>query len=159
MSRAIAMYALQRCSRTARVCKTASPSSARRPDHAGGPDPVYKDPALTQLRTTQIDPPCGHGYINREYESVRITMTDRTTLRLSDERKRLLDQASKIVEADSADDPPRSDVIDAALTHLIESHENLEEVRGEYPATTVKDIANTSVLGLRYRTSIESVWR
>jgi len=85
--------------------------------------------------------------------------TDRTTLRLSDERKRLLDKASKIVEADPADDPPRSDVIDAALTHLIESNENLDEVRGEYPATTVKAIANTSVLGLRYRTSIESTWR
>ena len=86
-------------------------------------------------------------------------MTDRTTLRLSDERKRLLDQASEIVSAGPADDPPRSDVIDAALTHLVESRENLEEVRGEYPATTVKDIANTSVLGLRYRTSIESTWR
>jgi len=85
--------------------------------------------------------------------------TDRTTLRLSDERKRLLDQASDIVAAEPADDPPRSDVIDAALTHLVESHENLQEVRGAYPATTVKDIANTSVLGLRYRTSIESTWR
>jgi len=50
-------------------------------------------------------------------------------------------------------------VIDAALTHLVESHENLEEVRDEYPATTVKEIANTSVLGLQYRASIESTWR
>ena len=85
--------------------------------------------------------------------------TDRTTLRLSDERKRLLDQAGDIVSAGPADDPPRSDVIDAALTHLIESHENLQKVRGEYPAPTLKAIANTSVLGLRYRTSIESTWR
>ena len=85
--------------------------------------------------------------------------TDRTTLRLSDDRKRLLHQASDIVSADPADDPPRSDVIDAALTHLVESHENLQEVRGEYPAPTLKVIANTSVLGLRYRTSVESTWR
>jgi len=86
-------------------------------------------------------------------------MSDRTTLRLSDERKRLLDQAGEIVAADPADDPPRSDVIDAALTHLIESQQNLEDVRDEYPAPTVKDCCNTSVLGLRYRTSIESRWR
>jgi hypothetical protein len=86
-------------------------------------------------------------------------MSDRTTLRLSDERKRLLDRAGEIVASDAADDPPRSDVIDAALTHLIESHENLEDVRDEYPALTVKDCCNTSVLQLRYRTSIESRWR
>lgn len=86
-------------------------------------------------------------------------MSDRTTLRLSDERKRLLDEAGQIVASDPADDPPRSDVIDAALTHLIESHENLENVRDEYPAPTVKDCCNTSVLSLRYRTSIESRWR
>ena len=86
-------------------------------------------------------------------------MSDRTTLRLSDERKRLLNQAAEIVAADPADDPPRSDVIDAALTHLIESQQNLEDVRDEYPAPTVKDCCNTSVLQLRYRTSIESRWR
>jgi hypothetical protein len=86
-------------------------------------------------------------------------MSDRTTLRLSDERKRLLDRAGEIVASDPADDPPRSDVIDAALTHLIESHENLDEVRDQYPAPTVKDCCNTSVLGMRYRTSIESKWR
>lgn len=86
-------------------------------------------------------------------------MSDRTTLRLSDERKRLLDRAGEIVASDPADDPPRSDVIDAALTHLIESHENLEDVRDEYPALTVKDCCNTSVIGLRYRTSIDSKWR
>lgn len=85
--------------------------------------------------------------------------TDRTTLRLSDERKRLLDQASAIVAADASDDPPMSDVIDAALTHLIESQENLEDVRDRYPPQEVKDCCNTSVLGMRYRTSIESKWR
>lgn len=85
--------------------------------------------------------------------------TDRTTLRLSDNRKRLLDQASTIVASDPADDPPMSDVIDAALTHLIDSHENLEDVRDQYPADQVKQCCNTSVLRLRYRTSIESKWR
>jgi len=86
-------------------------------------------------------------------------MTDRTALRLSDERKRLLDQAGEIVAADSSDDPPMSDVIDAALTHLIESHENLEDVRDKYPPAKIKDCCNTSVIGLHYRTSIEQKWR
>ncbi|WP_408959430.1 hypothetical protein [Natrinema sp. 74] len=85
--------------------------------------------------------------------------TDRTTLRLSDERKRLLDQAEEIVASDPSDDPPMSDVIDAALTHLIESRENLDDVRDQYPPQTVKECCNTSVLRLRYRTSIESKWR
>ncbi|WP_418282484.1 DUF7386 family protein [Halorubrum sp. DTA98] len=40
-----------------------------------------------------------------------------------------------------------------------QSKENLNYVRDEYPAMTVKDCCNTSVLGLRYRTSIESKWR
>jgi hypothetical protein len=86
-------------------------------------------------------------------------MSERTTLRLSDERKHLLDRAGEIVASDPADDPPRSDVIDAALTHLIESQENLEDVRDKYPPGEVKDCCNTSVIGLRYRTSIESKWR
>lgn len=47
----------------------------------------------------------------------------------------------------------------AALTYLIESHENLEDVRDRYPPQQIKDCCNTSVLGLRYRTSIESKWR
>jgi hypothetical protein len=50
-------------------------------------------------------------------------------------------------------------VLDAALTHLMELHENLEDVRDRYPPQEVKDCCNTSVLGLRYRTSIESRWR
>jgi len=85
--------------------------------------------------------------------------TDRTTLRLSNERKRLLDKAEEIVASDDLDDPPMSDVIDAALTHLIESEENLQDVRDQYPSQEVKDCCNTSVLQLRYRTSIESRWR
>ena len=84
--------------------------------------------------------------------------TDRTTIRLDDERKRLFDQASAIVARDDHDDPPRSEVIDAALTHLIESEQNIDDARGEYPPGTVQEIANTSVLSLHYRTSIDSRW-
>lgn len=86
-------------------------------------------------------------------------MTDRTSLKLSDERKRLFDQASTIVADGADDDPPRSDVIDAALTHLIQSAENIDEARDEYDPETIKDIANTDVLRLYYRTSVESPWR
>lgn len=84
--------------------------------------------------------------------------TKRTTIRLTDERQRLLDQAKGIVAASSSDDPPNSDVIDAALTHLIESHENLDEARSELDPTIIQEF-NTSVVGLRYRTSVESRWR
>lgn len=86
-------------------------------------------------------------------------MTDRTTLRLSDERKLKLDRASEILAGGPDDDPPMSDAIDAALTHLIESEENLQNVRDLYPPHEVQDCCNTSVLGLRYRTGIESKWR
>jgi hypothetical protein len=84
--------------------------------------------------------------------------TKRTTIRLTDERQRLLEQGKEIIAASPSDDPPNSDVIDAALTHLIESEENLEDVRAELDPTTIKQF-NTSVVGLRYRTSVESRWR
>ncbi|WP_114579057.1 hypothetical protein [Saliphagus sp. LR7] len=51
--------------------------------------------------------------------------TKRTTLRLSDERQQLLDEASEIVADVPEDDPPMADVIDAALTHLVESEQNI----------------------------------
>ncbi|WP_394347913.1 DUF7386 family protein [Halorussus salinisoli] len=78
---------------------------------------------------------------------------------MSDERKRPIEQAEQIVAADPHDDPPTSDVIDAAVIHLIESQENIDAVRSEYPPNVIQDIANTSVIGLRYRTSVESTWR
>lgn len=77
-----------------------------------------KRPPVQSPRINANGPPYAH----------RIMTTNRTTLRLSDERKRLLDQAEEIVAADEYDGPPCSDVIDAALTHLIESHENIDEV-------------------------------
>lgn len=88
-------------------------------------------------------------------------MTKRTTLKLDDERLELFEQASEIVAdpTTDGDDPPRSDVIDAALTHLIQSAENIDEARDEYPPTVIKDIANTDSLRLYYRTDVESPWR
>ena len=84
--------------------------------------------------------------------------TNRPTIRLSDDRTRLIEQAAEIVAASPIDDPPMRDVIDAALTHLIESHENMDDLRGAVPPTTIQQF-NTSVIGLHYRTNIESKWR
>lgn len=86
-------------------------------------------------------------------------MTKRTSLKLTDERQRNLEKASSLIAADEYDDPPMSVVIDAALTHLLESEENIQHARGEYDPETIQAIANTSVIGLRYRTSVESRWR
>lgn len=86
-------------------------------------------------------------------------MTDRTSLKLTDERKRLFEKAEQIVAADDMDDPPRSDVIDAALTHLIESEESIQQPREEDIEPTTIYQLNTSVLGLNYRTRVESRWR
>lgn len=87
-----------------------------------------------------------------------MSSTKRTTLRLSDERKRLIEQASEIVSSDPDDDPPTSDVIDAALTHLIQSRENLDKARDELDPATIQHF-NTDVISLRYRTRVESRWR
>jgi hypothetical protein len=75
---------------------------------------------------------------------------------MTDERKLLMDRAKAIVAAEPSDDPPKSKVFDGALTQLIESEMNLRDVRDAYPPQTVTDCCNTSVLGLRYRTSVES---
>jgi metal-responsive CopG/Arc/MetJ family transcriptional regulator len=84
--------------------------------------------------------------------------TDRTTIRLDDERKRLFDRASAIVASDEHDEPPRSEVIDAALTHLIQSRENMDDARDELDPRTIQRF-NTDVLALKYRTSIDERWR
>jgi hypothetical protein len=51
--------------------------------------------------------------------------TERTNIRLSDERLLLLDRAEDIVAGGEHDDPPTSDVIATALTHLIGSRDDL----------------------------------
>lgn len=87
--------------------------------------------------------------------------TKRSSLRLTDKRKRRIEQCKAIIRdpADDTDDPPMSDVIDAAMKHLIESHENITDARDEYDPETIQDIANTSVLKLHYRTRVESPHR
>ena len=85
-------------------------------------------------------------------------MTRRTSLKLTDERERRLERARELVAAEY-DEPPMSAVIDAALQHLLESEQNIRNVRGEVDPETIQRVANTSVLGLRYRTSVESKWR
>ena len=79
-------------------------------------------------------------------------MTKRTSLKLTDERQRLLDQATEIVAADEYDDPPKSVVIDAALTHLIQSRQNIDDACGELDPTTIQEF-NTAFSGF----SIEQV--
>ena len=83
--------------------------------------------------------------------------TKRTTIRLSDDRQQLLEEASEIVADGPEDDPPMSDMIDAALTHLVESEQNIQGE--EHPPHVIQSITNTSVLALRYRTRVESRWR
>jgi hypothetical protein len=85
-------------------------------------------------------------------------MSRRTSLKITDERERQLEKASEIVASGPDDDPPMSVVIDAALAHLIQSKENISHVRNELDPATIQQF-NTDVLGLRYRTQIESRWR
>ena len=85
-------------------------------------------------------------------------MSRRTSLKISDERERQLERASEIVASGPDDDPPMSVVIDAALAHLIQSEKNVREARAELDPKTIQ-LFNTDVLGLRYRTRIESRWR
>lgn len=85
--------------------------------------------------------------------------TKRTTIRMTDERQRLLEEAKQIVADGPTDDPPNSDVIDAALTHLIQSRQNVEDARGDISPEIIQQLANTDVLALHYRTSVDSPWR
>ena len=85
-------------------------------------------------------------------------MTRRTSLKITDERERLLEEASEIVASSPDDDPPMSDVLDAALTHLVQSEENIQAARGEIRPEVIQRF-NTDVVGLRYRTRVESRWR
>jgi len=85
-------------------------------------------------------------------------MSRRTSLKLTDDRERQFEKASEIVASGPDDDPPMSVVIDAALAHLIQSEENIRKARDELDPGTIQQF-NTDVLGLRYRTRIESRWR
>ena len=85
-------------------------------------------------------------------------MSRRTSLKITDERERQLEKASEIVASGPDDDPPMSVVIDAGLTHLIQSEANIRNARDGVDPATIQQF-NTDVLGLRYRTRIESRWR
>ena len=88
--------------------------------------------------------------------------TKRTTIRLSDERQLLIERAKVIVAEGPADDPPTSDVLDAALTHLIES----EEIQRRYSVDwlnrfiglrTIQDSLVESAESLRSHVSLSLV--
>ncbi|OYR54637.1 hypothetical protein DJ71_27235 [Halorubrum sp. E3] len=85
-------------------------------------------------------------------------MSRRTSLKLTDERERQLEKASEIVASGPDDDPPMSVVIDAALAHLIQSEANIQDARAELDPKTIQQF-NTDVLGLKYRTRVETRWR
>jgi len=72
------------------------------------------------------------------HTSIYMDSTKRTTIRLSDEGQRLLDEPKEIMADDQYDDLPNSDIIGAALMHLIESRENLDAVRGDIDPTTIQ---------------------
>ncbi|MDB2273012.1 hypothetical protein PM022_00370 [Halorubrum ezzemoulense] len=85
-------------------------------------------------------------------------MSRRTSLKITDERERQLEKASEIVASGPNDDPPMSVVIDAALAHLIQSEQNIHEARDGMDPTAIQQF-NTDVIGLRYRTEVQSRWR
>ncbi|NHN46965.1 hypothetical protein G9464_05055 [Halostella sp. JP-L12] len=85
-------------------------------------------------------------------------MTRRTSLKITGERQRRLDHVREIVASGPDDDPPMSDVLDAALEHLIQSEENFQAARDELDPVTIQRF-NTDVVGLQYRTRVESRWR
>ncbi|TKX79173.1 hypothetical protein [Halorubrum sp. SD626R] len=85
-------------------------------------------------------------------------MSRRTSLKITDERERQLEKANEIVASGPDDDPPMSVVIDAALAHLIQSEENIQQARSDLDPKTIQQF-NTEVIGLRYRTEVWSRWR
>ncbi|WP_238330881.1 DUF7386 family protein [Haloglomus irregulare] len=85
-------------------------------------------------------------------------MTDRTALDPTDGRRRRFEQASGTVVADDHDDPPRSDVIDPATTHPVESEEHIRAAREGSVEPTTSQRFDSSVLCLRYRTRVVSSW-
>ena len=85
-------------------------------------------------------------------------MSRRTSLKITDDRERQLEKASEIVASGPDDEPPMSVVIDAALAHLIQSETNIRGARDELDPATIQRF-NTDVIGLRYRTQIQSQWR
>lgn len=59
---------------------------------------------------------------------------------------------------DPDDDPQMTMVTDAPLAHLTHSEVNIREARDELDLTTIQRFS-IDVIGLRYRTRLESRWR
>jgi uncharacterized protein Yka (UPF0111/DUF47 family) len=70
------------------------------------------------------------------------------TIRLTAEHQRLLDRAEEIVDGEVTIAPLPQEVSEAALRHLVESVENIEEKGDEYDSETIQDLCNTSVVTL-----------
>lgn len=86
-------------------------------------------------------------------------MVKRTSLNLTQDRQDRLDRCAELIASGPDDEPPMADTIDAALQHLLESYENMNEARGEFPPEAIKAVGQTSVLRFHYRTSVDSGWR
>lgn len=83
-------------------------------------------------------------------------MTDVTTLKLTDERERLLEQVQLLFEGHAdhrSDELPRSKAIDLALQTTLELHENLHEHGDEIPPQVTQKLS-TKHVGVNYRTSV-----
>jgi len=67
-----------------------------------------------------------------------ILITKRTSLKLSNERQRLLDQVTEIVAVDEHEELRINIMIDAAITHLIQPRQNLGKIRSELDLKTIQ---------------------
>lgn len=88
-------------------------------------------------------------------------MGSQYTLEMTDDRARRMDKAAGLLARDDHDDPPKSKVIDAALTHLLESAENIDDYRHDLahgnsrvPPSQAQKLMGTSIMGLHFRTSM-----
>lgn len=79
-------------------------------------------------------------------------MTDRTSLTLTPNRRRLEDQLRHMLADELPDTQFRTTLYDMALTHLIESIENHNEFDGD---PRIQKQFATSVVRPKYRTHLE----
>lgn len=83
-------------------------------------------------------------------------MTERTSLTLTDDRRRLEDRLRALIDDRNPDALPttqfRTTLYDMALTHLYESIQAFEEYEGD---PTKAKAFSTSVVRPHYRTSLE----
>lgn len=80
-------------------------------------------------------------------------MADYVRYRLDDDRTIAMDLAREKLGIEK--ERWRADVLDAALMHLLESLDNMEDAREDVPPDVIQQF-NTSVLKLHYRTSLDA---